>query len=206
MAKALLIVDMQNDFMPGGALGIRNADEIITTINELIPRFSLVVVSQDWHPPDHVSFAKSHPGKHVGDVIRVKNKEQVLWPVHCVRATKGAEIIVELQKDAIVSYFYKGTEKNIDGYSAFFDNARLKSTGLADYLRSRGVDAIYIAGVATEYCVLFSTIDALDLGFSVFVIRDACRGINLHPQDEEKALAAMAAKGATIVQSSDVGF
>ena len=120
--------------------------------------------------------------------------------------TKGAEIIIELQKDDIACYFYKGTEKNIDGYSAFFDNARLKSTGLADYLRSRGVDAIYIAGVATEYCVLYSTIDALDLGFSVFVIRDACRGINLHPQDEEKALAAMAAKGATIVQSSDVGF
>jgi nicotinamidase/pyrazinamidase len=204
MTKALLIVDMQKDFMPDGALGVAGAEEIVPIINALIPRFSLVVASQDWHPPDHVSFAENHPGKNVGDVIRVKDTQQVLWPVHCVRATKGAEIIHELKKNGIASYFYKGTDKHIDGYSAFFDNARLKSTGLGDYLRSRGVVSIYIAGVATDYCVLYSTIDAIDLGFSVFVIKDACRAINLHAGDEDRAFAAMASKGATIVASFDL--
>lgn len=206
MDRALLIVDMQNDFMPGGALGIFNGDEIIPLINALIPDFPLVVVSQDWHPADHVSFAHSHPGKKVGDVITVKETKQILWPMHCIRASKGAELIDELDKEAIACNFYKGTEKNIDGYSAFFDNARLKSTGLADYLRSRGVNAIYIAGVATEYCVLYSTLDALDLGFTVFVIEDACRGINLRPGDAKKALEEMLSKGATMVRSSDVKF
>lgn len=204
--RALLVVDMQNDFMPGGALSVPRADEIVEIINALIDRFPLVVASQDWHPLDHVSFAKNHPGKKVGDVISVKGQDQVLWPVHCVRETPGAEIIPELHKRAIESYFYKGTDKHIDGYSAFFDNARLKSTGLDRYLKSRGVHEIYIAGVATDYCVLYSTMDAIDLGFSVFVVSDACRAINLHPQDERQSFAAMAAKGATMVQSSDVAI
>jgi|SRR5579862_2279182 len=204
MNRALLIVDMQNDFMPGGALAVSHADQIISIINGLIPKFPLVVASQDWHPFDHVSFAENHPEKKVGDVVTVKGKAQVLWPVHCVRASKGAEVIEKLHKGAIASYFYKGTEKSIDGYSAFFDNAHLKSTGLGDYLRSRGIHEIYIAGVATDYCVLYSTLDAIDLGFSVSVIQDACRAINLHPHDEENAFAAMAAKGARIVSSSEI--
>jgi nicotinamidase/pyrazinamidase len=204
MSKALLIVDMQNDFMPGGALGVPLADQLIPIINALIPKFPLVVASLDWHPADHVSFAENHPGKNRGDIVTVKGKDQVLWPVHCVRATKGAELIDRLRKASIASYFYKGTEKSIDGYSAFFDNAQLKSTGLGDYLRSRGINAIYIAGVSTDYCVLYSTIDAIDLGFSVFVVKDACRAINLHPDDEQNAWTAMAEKGAHIVPSSEI--
>jgi nicotinamidase/pyrazinamidase len=202
--KALVIVDMQNDFMPGGALGVPSADEIVPIINGLIAKFSLVIATKDWHAPDHVSFASSHLGKKVGDVVRVSDIDQILWPVHCVRNTHGAELISSLDDRNFASIFYKGTDKNIDSYSIFFDNARRKSTGLGDYLRSRSINEIYLAGLTTEYCVLYSTIDAIDLGFTVYVIVDACRPINLDPRDEQRALEAMAAKGAKIVKSSDL--
>jgi nicotinamidase/pyrazinamidase len=197
--KALIIVDMENDFMPDGALGIPGADEIVPLINALIPQFSLVIACQDWHPADHVSFAASHPGKKPGDHINVKDLDQVLWPVHCVRNTYGAEMVAGLDKEKIAAIFYKGTDKNIDSYSAFFDNARLKSTGMGDYLKSRGVNAIYLVGLATDYCVLYSCLDAIDLGFNVHVIIDACRPINLSAGDEQRARDAMEAKGAKIV-------
>ena len=199
--KALIIVDMQNDFMPGGALGVPVADQLVPIINALIPHFPLVVATQDWHPADHMSFALNHPGKKVGDIIKFNQIEQILWPVHCVRNTHGAELISTLDKGNIVNIFYKGTDKNIDSYSAFFDNARHKSTGLSDYLKSRGVNDVYFAGVATDYCVLYSSLDAIDLGFSAYVIADACRPINLNPHDEERAFAAMAAKGVKTVIS-----
>jgi nicotinamidase/pyrazinamidase len=202
--KAFLIVDVQNDFMEGGALAVPDANAIVPLINALMAKFPIVVASKDWHPTDHVSFAINHSGKKIGDVIQVHDMDQVLWPVHCVRNTKGSEIFEGLNKEPIACYFYKGTDKGIDGYSALFDNARLKSTGLTEYLRSRGVDQLYIVGLATDYCVLYSTIDALDMGFSVVVIADACRPINLHPEDEKKALAMMSAHGARIVKSSSI--
>ncbi len=202
--KALVLVDLENDFMPGGALGIKEADQIIPIINTIIPKFSLVVMTQDLHPADHVSFASSHSGKNPGDRIKVKELDQTLWPVHCVRNTLGAEIAPGLDKDKIASFFYKGTDKNIDSYSAFFDNARHKSTGLGDYLKSRGVTDIYLAGVATDYCILYSSLDAIDLGFSVYVIIDACRPINLHPEDEAHAIEAIVAKGGKIITSSEL--
>lgn len=198
--KALIIVDMQNDFMPGGALGVPGADKLIPIINALIPKFDCVIASQDWHPLDHVSFASNHPEKKPGDVIEVDGGSQVLWPVHCVQGTFGAELVDGLHKEKIVACFHKGTDKNIDSYSAFFDNARQKSTGLADDLKNRGVTDVYFVGVATEYCVLYSTLDAIDLGFSVHVIASACRPINLHPHDEELAFAGIAAKGGKIVK------
>jgi nicotinamidase/pyrazinamidase len=203
--KALIIVDMQNDFMPGGALGVSGADTLIPLINRLIPLFPLVITSQDWHPEDHVSFASSHAGKQVGNVIKVDRHDQTLWPVHCVRNTKGAELVSSLNQDQVVSRFYKGTDKNVDSYSVFFDNARRKSTGLGDYLKSRPVTDLFFAGVATEYCVLYSALDAIDLGFNVFVIADACKPINLHPSDEKKAQEAIIAKGGKIVYSKDLG-
>ena len=202
--KALVIVDLQYDFLPGGALCIPQADEIVPIINALIPKFPLVVVTQDWHPPDHVSFASNHPGKKAGDIVRAGDLDQILWPVHCVRNSHGAELASTLDKTNIASFFYKGTDKNIDSYSAFFDNARRKSTGLSDYLKSRGINEVYFAGLATDYCVLYSTMDGIDLGFTVYVIEDACRAINLHPQDEQRALEAMAAKGAKIVKSTEI--
>jgi nicotinamidase/pyrazinamidase len=202
--KALIIVDMQNDFMPGGALGIPHADKLVPTINALISHFPLVVASLDWHPADHVSFAHNHPGKKEGDRVKTGEVEQILWPVHCVRNTHGAELVSTLDKEKISSVFHKGTDPKVDSYSAFFDNARRKSTGLSDYLKSRGVNDIYLAGVATEYCVLYSSLDAIDLGFTVHVISDACRSINLSPRDEEHAFAAMAAKGVKIVTSEEI--
>lgn len=201
--KALIIVDMENDFMPDGALGVKKADEIIPIINNLIPKFPLVVSVQDLHPPDHCSFAATHPGKKIGDVVDVKGVKQILWPVHCVRDTSGAELISSLNKGKISSHFYKGTDKWIDGYSAFFDNAHKKSTGLGEYLKSKSMKDIYLVGLATDYCILYSALDAIDLGFKVYVVRDACRPINLYPKDEEKAFAAMAAKGAKIIASGD---
>lgn len=202
--KALVIVDMQNDFMPGGPLGVPSAHEIISVINALIPKFSFVIGTKDWHPPDHVSFAANHPGKKVGDLVRIGDIDQILWPVHCVRNTHGAEFVSSLDTTNFASIFYKGTDKNIDSYSAFFDNARRKSTGLGDYLKSRSINEICLAGLATDYCVLYSTMDAIDLGFIVNVIVDACRPINLDPRDEQRALHAMAAKGARIIKSSDL--
>ncbi len=202
--KALIIVDMQNDFMPGGALGVPAADELIPVINRLIPKFALVVATQDWHPPDHISFASNHPGKKVGDVVSAGDIEQILWPAHCVRNTHGAELAPSIDKDNFASFFYKGTDKNIDSYSAFFDNARRKSTGLGDFLKSRGVTDVYLAGVATDYCILYSAMDAVDLGFHVYVIADACRPINLDPHDEQRSFEGMAAKGAKIVMSKEI--
>lgn len=200
--KALVIVDMQNDFMPGRPLGVAGADALIPIINGLIPHFDFVVATQDWHPPDHCSFAESHPGKKPRDVVDVKGISQILWPVHCVRNTRGAELVARLDKDSIDSIFFKGTDQWIDSYSTFFDNAHRKSTGLADYLKSRDVKEVYFAGVATDYCVLYSSLDALELGFSVYVITDACRGINLKPTDIDDAYAAITARGGKLVTKS----
>ena len=202
--RALLVVDMQNDFMPGGPLGVHDADQIVPLINQLSAQFPLTVATQDWHPADHCSFASNHPQKKPGDVVQINKIEQILWPVHCVRFSRGAELVQTLNKEAISSVFYKGTDRLIDSYSAFFDNARGKSTGLEEYLKTRNVSDLYLAGVATEYCVLYSAFDAVDLGFSVVVIADACRPINLHPSDEKRAFEAMAAKGVKIQTSIEV--
>lgn len=190
--------------MPGGALPIPGGELVVPLINQLMTQFSLVVATKDWHPPDHMSFAINHPGKKVGDVIDVKGIAQILWPVHCQRSTPGSELIDSLSTDQIDSIFYKGTDKWIDSYSAFYDNAKQKSTGLGEYLKTRGIVNIYIAGVATDYCVLCSTLDALDLGFSVTVIEDACRGIDLRPGDIQDALRIMKERGALVITSKEL--
>lgn len=202
--RALLIVDLQNDFMPQGALGVPHADALIPLVNRLISHFSLVVATQDWHPADHCSFAANHPGKKVGETILIDGMEQILWPIHCVANTGGAAFAPGLNQEALTAVFHKGTDRRIDSYSAFFDNAHLKFTGLGDFLQSHGVDQVFIVGVATDYCVLYSALDAVELGFSVFVISDACRGIDLHPGDEKKAYIAMKAAGARILSSDEV--
>ena len=201
--RALIIVDVQNDFLPGGSLGVPQGDQIIPLINRMIPHFKLIVATQDWHPHDHTSFVVNHPGKNVGDIVDVRGILQILWPVHCVRNTKGAELAPGLNKDAIESIFYKGTDPWIDSYSAFFDNARRKSTGLDEHLRSNEVDEIAIVGLATDYCVLYSVIDAIDLGYKVIVVEDACRGINLQEGDVQEAFGTMREKGAKIVKFTD---
>ena len=202
MMDALLVVDLQNDFMPGGALGVEGGDTIIPLVNMLMPKFSLVVASQDWHPPGHVSFAETH-GKNPGEEIDINGVKQILWPTHCVEHTHGAALIQTLNKDRIHKYFHKGTDKNIDSYSAFFDNGHIKETGLDAYLREKNVTRLLIVGLTTEYCVKYTALDALELGYEVAVIKDACRPVNLHPHDEKKALEEMTQAGAKILTSAD---
>jgi len=187
--------------MPGGALGIAGANAIIPIINALIPKFDVVLATQDWHPPHHISFASTHHKK-VGEVIRIGNLEQILWPDHCIQNTRGADFATGLHRERIEAIFHKGTDPKVDSYSTFFDNARKRHTGLADHLRKRQLKDLYFVGLATDYCVLYSVLDALELGFNVWVIRDGCRPIDLKPGDEERALEKMRAKGAQIIWSS----
>lgn len=202
--RALLAVDIQNDFLPGGALAVPHGDQVIDPLLRIHDRFDLRVATQDWHPPDHVSFARNHPGASVGDVISVDGLEQVLWPAHCVQGSHGAELSPRIAGVPFDAIFHKGIEPGLDSYSTFFDNARRRSTGLEIWLRERGVRSIWIGGLATDYCVLYSTRDALELGFEVFVVRDACRGIDLQPGDSERALREMEAAGATLVEAASL--
>lgn len=204
MKSALVVIDMQRDFMPGGALSVPDADLIIPKINKLMHVFPMTVASQDVHPKDHVSFASNHPGRKIGDKVKLGKITQVLWPEHCVQNTLGSDFDPRLDVKGICKVIPKGTHKEIDSYSAFFDNAQSASTGLDAYLKNKGISRVFICGVATEYCVLFSVLDALKLGFSVFVIEDACRGIDLALGDQENAFAFMKEKGAKIISSSQV--
>lgn len=204
MKSALVVIDMQRDFMPGGALSVPDADLLIPKINRLMHLFPMTIASQDFHPKNHVSFASTHPGRKIGDSIQVGKVKQILWPEHCVQDTLGSDFDPRLDVKSIHKIIPKGTHQEIDSYSAFFDNAQSASTGLAEYLKSEGINRVFICGVATEYCVLFSVLDALRLGFSVFVIEDACKGIELAIGDEEKAFAIMKQKGAGLISSSQV--
>ncbi|BBO35613.1 bifunctional nicotinamidase/pyrazinamidase [Lacipirellula parvula] len=196
--KALLIIDVQNDFLPGGALAVPRGDEVINAVNLLIPQYELVVATQDWHPPDHGSFAAEHPRRGVGDVVRLGDLDQVLWPTHCVQGEHGAELSNELNHADIHHVVRKGTDPTVDSYSAFFDNARRRSTGLAEYLRSRGVDEVHVAGLATDYCVKATALDAIDLGFRVVLLQHAVRGVDLQPGDCARAIEAMRDAGVEI--------
>lgn len=200
--RALLLVDIQNDFIPGGALPVPDGDQIIPVVNKLVTQFDLVVATQDWHPQNHGSFASNHPGKKVYDVIELNGLEQILWPDHCVQGTKGAEFVPALNTNPVEAIFRKGTDPNIDSYSGFFDNGRKKSTGLADYLRGRKVDELYVAGLAGEFCVNYTILDAVELGFKTYLIKDATRPLD--GQNFEKAIANMKAKGVHVVTSEEV--
>jgi nicotinamidase/pyrazinamidase len=202
--RALIIVDLQNDFMPGGALAVPNGDEVVSVANSLIPRFELVVASQDWHPPHHGSFASQHPGHKPGDVIQLDGIEQVLWPDHCVQGTFGAAFHRDLNTGGIDKVFQKGVAPTIDSYSTFYDNAHLRSTGLADFLRARRVDEVCLLGLATDYCVKFSVLDAVRENFQVVVIEDGCRGIGLQPGDITRAFDEMRDAGARILSSGEI--
>lgn len=177
--KALIIVDMQNDFLPGGSLAVSGGDEIIPLINSLQKGFDLVVATQDWHPAGHKSFASSHPDKKEYEVIDLDGLPQVLWPDHCVQGTEGAAFSNELNDLKIEAIFRKGMDPEIDSYSGFYDNGRKKNTGMAGYLKDRGIKTIYICGIAADFCVYYTAIDGIDLGFEVFIIEDAVRAIDL---------------------------
>jgi len=202
--RALILVDLQNDFVPGGALAVRDGDAVIPVANRIQPAFDLIVASRDWHPRDHGSFAANHPGKRVGDVIDLNGLPQILWPVHCVENTPGAEFVPGLDTSRIDRVFLKGTDRDIDSYSAFFDNGHRKSTGMGDYLKERGVRDVYVCGLATDYCVNFTALDALKLGFNVHLIEDASRGVNLKPDDSANALDGIHRAGGQIIPSESL--
>jgi len=202
--NALIIVDLQNDFLPGGALPVPHGDEVIPVANELQRRFDLVVATKDWHPPNHGSFAANHPGKEPGDRIMLDGIEQILWPVHCVQNTHGAEFAAAFDTSRIAHVFHKGINPQIDSYSTFFDNAHRRHTGLAHYLEKHEIKNIYLMGLALDYCVKYSALDARQLGFDTHVILDGCRGIDLHAGDIDRALDEMKCAGAVLLNSSDL--
>jgi nicotinamidase-related amidase len=175
----LLIVDVQNDFCPGGALAVPDGDAIVPAVNRLARSFAHVILTQDWHPPGHASFAGSHPGKRPFDAIEVSYGTQILWPDHCVQGTQGAHFHPELDVPHAELVVRKGFRSAIDSYSAFRENDRLTPTGLAGYLRERGLQRITMCGLATDFCVAFSAIDGREAGFAVTVVTSACRGIDL---------------------------
>jgi nicotinamidase/pyrazinamidase len=204
MKRALILVDVQNDFMPSGALPVREGDRIVPVVNRLQDGFDLIVATQDWHPRNHGSFASQYPGAKPGDVIDLNGIAQVLWPDHCVQGSPGAEFHPKLDRSRIAQVFHKGVDPEIDSYSGFFDNGHRRGTGLAEFLKSKGVTDVYIAGLATDYCVKFSVLDARALGFNVYVVEDACRGVDLQPGDSAAALDAMRAAGAHVVTSANI--
>lgn len=199
--KALIITDVQNDFVPGGALPVVEGDAVVPVINQLAKHFDLVVATQDWHPPDHGSFAANHPARKPGDIINLHGLTQALWPVHCVQKTRGADFVSGLDRRPISKVFQKGTDPAIDSYSGLYDNGHRKATGLGDYLKAQGVSEVYVAGLTTDYCVKFTALDALGLGFKTFVIADACRGVNVKPGDADRALRELAKAGVQIIDS-----
>jgi len=201
MKRALIIVDVQYDFIPGGALPTIRGDEVVPVMNRLQPHFDFVVATQDWHPPNHGSFASNHPGKKPGDVVDLFGLEQILWPDHCVQNSHGAELHRDLDRSRIDEIVRKGTDPAIDSYSTFFDNGRRKSTGLENHLRERDITDVYIGGLATDYCVLWSARDAVSLGFRTFVVRDACRGVELNPGDIDRAFEEMRRIGVEVITS-----
>ncbi|MEI3850438.1 MULTISPECIES: bifunctional nicotinamidase/pyrazinamidase [Ensifer] len=178
--KALIVVDVQNDFCPGGALAVAGGDEIVPMINGLIGRFEHVVLTQDWHPAGHSSFASSHPGKTPFEMIAMPYGGQTLWPDHCVQGTAGADFHPALEWTRAELLIRKGCRPEIDSYSAFFENDRRTPTGLTGYLRDRGIKKVTLCGLATDFCVAFSALDAVAQGFSTSVILEACRGIDLN--------------------------
>ena len=197
--NALILVDIQNDFPPGGALAVPHGDEVIAVANEQQTRFDLIVATQDWHPADHWSFAANHDGRQIGDLVSLNGLPQILWPVHCVQETHAADFATALKRDRWARVFQKGVDREIDSYSGFFDNGRAKDTGLGSYLRQQGVDSVYVLGLATDYCVKFTALDAASLGFRTHLILDGCRGVNLEPSDAQRAVEEMKANGVYVI-------
>lgn len=201
--NALLLIDIQNDFLPGGALAVPDGDAVIPVANRLAggDAFDVVVASQDWHPADHGSFAANHEGRAPGEIIDLNGLEQVLWPVHCVQGSEGAAFADALDLGPVDAIFQKGTDPAIDSYSALFDNGHRRATGLGGWLRDRDVDAVWILGLATDYCVKFTALDAVALGLRTHLVVDGCRGVGLAPGDVDAAIATMRAAGVAVVRA-----
>lgn len=204
--RGLLLIDIQNDFLPGGALAVPRGDEVIAVASRLASSgaYGAIVATQDLHPADHGSFASQHAGKAPYAQGELAGLPQTLWPDHCVEGTRGAELADGIDRAGLAAIVPKGTDPTIDSYSGFFDNGHRQSTGLGEDLRARGVQEVYVLGLATDYCVKFTALDALQLGFRTRLVVDGCRAVNLAPGDDARAIDAMKAAGVEIVESADV--
>ncbi|AVO36090.1 bifunctional nicotinamidase/pyrazinamidase [Ottowia oryzae] len=201
--RALIVIDAQYGFMPGGGLPVAGGDAIVPVINRIAPRFANAVLTQDWHPADHISFASNHPGRQPFETIPLPYGPQVLWPTHCVQGTRDAALHDELRVPQAQLILRKGFHREVDSYSAFMEADRATTTGLAAYLQARGITQLVLCGLATDYCVAWSALDARAAGFEVAVVEDACRAIDLNGS-LAKAWADMAAAGVQRIQSADV--
>jgi nicotinamidase/pyrazinamidase len=201
--NTLLIIDVQNDFCPGGALAVPDGDLVIPVINRMVESFDHVIQTQDWHPEDHSSFASSHEGKTPYDTIQVDYGEQILWPDHCVQGTKGAEFHSKLETNKSEVIIRKGFRKKIDSYSTFFENDQKTKTGLTGYLNNRGVTELYVCGLATDFCVKWSVLDGIKEGFTIHVLEDAVKGIDIDGS-VENAWKEMKSAGANIITSGQI--
>lgn len=201
--EALLLVDLQCDFCAGGALAVPDGDAVVSVANQLMGNFSQILATQDFHPANHLSFAANHPGHQPYEVIDLDGLKQVLWPVHCVQNTPGVKLHPNLDKSRITRIFTKGMDPKVDSYSAFFDNGKRHATELASYLREQGITQLVVMGLATDYCVKWTVLDALELDFEVRVVTTGCRGVGLAPGDISDSLRWMREAGATLVALQD---
>ncbi len=199
--KTLILVDIQNDFVPGGALAVANGDEVLAVANRLMPKFDLVVATQDWHPADHGSFASQHDGVKVGDVFSFNGVDQIAWPDHCVQNSYGAEFVAGLESHLIDHVVQKGTNQLIDSYSGFFDNDGQSTTRLAGLLKQHGATEVAVMGLATDYCVKFTVLDAVKLGFKTKLILPGCRGVELQAGDIDAAVEQMRSAGTAVMRA-----
>jgi len=202
-ASALLVIDVQNCFLPGGSLAVKDGDQVIPVINRIAKRFANVVMTQDWHTAGHVSFASSHPGKKPFDTIDLAYGKQVLWPDHCVQGTDGAALSSNLAIPQAGLVIRKGFHKDVDSYSAFTEADGKTTTGLAAYLKARNIKRVFVAGLATDFCIAWSALDARKAGFETYVVEDACRGIDTQGS-LAKAWSDMAKAGVKRIQSGDI--
>jgi nicotinamidase/pyrazinamidase len=199
MKRALILVDIQNDFIPGGALAVAGGDEVIKVANSAMSHYDFIIATQDWHPADHKSFASQHKGKKPGEFIELNGSSQILWPDHCVMNTRGAEFAPGLDTGSFIKVIRKGMNREVDSYSGFFDNAQNHSTGLMDYLRSQEITDLYIMGLATDYCVKYTALDARRLGFDTSLIIEGVKGVEANHGDCDKAIEEMKKAGVKAV-------
>lgn len=200
--RTLILIDVQNDFIPGGALAVPEGNKIVPVINSIISHFDLVVATQDWHPASHKSFASNHPGKEIFQTIDLNGLEQKLWPNHCVQSTEGAKFHPDLEMNFVEAIFRKGMDPEVDSYSGFFDNGHRISTGLAGYLKEKGATEIFFCGLAADICVYFSMMDALKEGFSTTFIEDASKALD--PENFERLKTEMRKNGIKIINSEEI--
>lgn len=201
--SALILVDIQNDFAPGGALAVRDGDKVASIANARMDGYDLVLATQDWHPAEHLSFASQHEHHNVGDLVEVDGLPQVLWPDHCVQGTFGAEFLESLNLDKVDRVFPKGTIPHRDSYSGFFDNGGQHATGLGDFLKEQNVFTTHVMGLATDYCVKFTALDSVRLGFETHLILAGCRGVELQTGDIAQAIDEMRTAGVLIDEAPE---